>query len=551
MAVKILENPPAVAFAGNPVKFKVQAATYLLASAAKAVVDIGFDDAFNLADLTDGDTIDLVVDGQQFVFTFAGGSSISLGELPRSVLPGDDNYATSLIGAFNANYYISRNYDLTVKSDNDFCVVFTAKNNGAEYTIGTVSSFADTVTLISSVVTVGAIAAYEPNRFVRADIFIEEVYDTDTYTLFASLKQQIIDTDVLTFDLSNRLERYFDDKSEKLNIAFDGVVRMDEINKRYKVEFSEFNAGQYKYISETTTSSVYRVHKGGVKTDEYRLFPDLVADYIEPKLKPLSWRPSRRSITTGSTDHLYFLKHSTFNSALKCVVKLWYSDGSNNNFTDSTLTALNDFESFAWNVGYSRILAQATVPSGETLVQYACYWKAHNDVDLCEPTYFRVVDSNHLDRHFYYENSFGCFELLRTNSVHSYGVAANKGENQVTLADNADYNEGGVKDYTFDFIEKYKGSTGNMQQQEALVVVDFLLSNLRFLKRGSRLMNIVVETNSAEPYEDDGFPYGFSFTYKRADKQRYFSNLIEVGFEEKVFAGSGDAASDDVILIPQ
>lgn len=537
MAVTIISSPPAVSFVGNPMVFKVQAETYLNGAAANAVTEVGLASGSLPADIIVGDSLQLYVNGATITFLFASITDAQPYTLPIAKFDEDESYADSLVNSFQSNYQLNRYFTITKSAIETDAVVFTAKQPGAEFNIQATAQFFNGLELYQDLTTVGASALYVKDRYLRADIYIEETYNSNSYIFFAEITQQIIDSNILHFDLSSRMKSYFKDKSEFNRIGYDGIIRLDNINKRYKVEFTEFDKGLYKFVQDTTTSAVLRAHKGGVKNDEYRIFPDLVEDYLKPKYKPLSWKPDRRTISKGSVEHLYYLKHFNFNNTLKCVVKLWYSDGTSNSFTDATLTALNAFESFSWNVSYARIAAKATIPANESIVQYACYWKAPNDADISEPTYFRVINSNDLDRYFYYENSFGCFELLRTNSKHTYGIDSVKGESSITLAPTAPYYQGSIEDYTFQYEEKYQGSTGNLSKQDAIVAIDFLLSTKRFLKRGSRLINIVIETSSVTTFKDASFPHGFKFNYKRAEVQHYFSNLIEIAAEQKSILG--------------
>lgn len=521
MGLTIDESPAVVSLASNPVKFKVTSDDYLDQAAAK------YRGHFNISGAQEGDTISLTFNGQTYVFEFQDDFTPVPYKLPMDYTVGYADHASGMLAYFETNYFLSRNFTISkVGTDG---IQFTALEDGAEWEIEFSAELASGS--ITPTVSVSGAAAVIKNKFIRADVFIEETYDSDIYTPIHSIENPFIDSGSVWFDLSESFEPYFRNKTELANINVADRTRLDNINKRYKVIFTEYLTGQYNVTADSVESAVLRIHKGGLKKDEFLLFNDLVTDYLLAKKKLLTWKPQERTIASGQYDHLYFLNFHTTGSIVKAKIKFYYTDNTNSTLTDETFTRVHDYETYCWNVSFDRVLALATIPEGFALRGYECFFAKNNDEVLTESTYFKVVESNYLDRFFFYENSYGVFETLRTDTQHSFEIEIEQKEYLKSLPGDAAHNEGEIVMDVEGYEEKFKGSTGAKSKRDILSLIDFLIAKHKFLKRGNRLIRVHTTTNRIPALKDDDFPYGFKFSYKKAYKNDAYSHLIGFDFD--------------------
>jgi len=532
MAVTILEEPVDVALAYNPVRFKVQAENiYEIGgdggNPSKYI--LGPDNTTDAGDLYFDDTLTINLLGTSINFIFTNSTTAGEGLLPTNFSKiGGETYASALVRFLQTNHIIFRDYIVSVRSSTS--VFLTARNKGSKYDP---EKEAENYTFGSNLFQVnqhnaGKSASFASNRYIRGDLYVEDLYGGD-FNFYSSIEQQIIDTNKIYFDFSSRMRAYFGGDSEKNQISFDGIKKLTKINKRYYIVFTEYNLGNYETTNEFKQSNMLRFIKAGIKQDEWRIFPDIVDVYLKDEEKIMSWRPKRREISPGQTDLLYFICWKSAATQVTGRIKFYYSDGTFETVSETNVSTLNNFETFMWNVGHNRITDMAAIPEGESIMGYECWWADNAAVRLCESVFFTIKPSTYFDRHFFYESSWGTFETFKTQSTNSYGVEVNKEEVLVRVTADDDYNKGDIKDIVQEFVEVFGGSTGNISQSEAAAMADFIISENKFLLRGDRLVNITVPTTSITPYEDDGFPYGFKFKYKRATTQSKYSDLIGVG----------------------
>jgi hypothetical protein len=540
MALTSVKEPRHVNLSMNPIDFTVSTNKYLLTPGAKTNFQILITDIPNVEDETmsftfpDGNRIEFVTkttpddSATQIPKTYSTGGGPVLGGTEKTI------YAQQLLTYIKKNHKIRNSFNLTASPTGltDGWITFIAKDETDETNVLYLTSFTDFEW--SGIDVTGVAPVYNDNFFAGADVFVEDVKNSGTFVLAGTLFGVPDDNNEITFDLQKILNPYLGNDFLP-QTTVDAIICSNNC-KRFYVEYYEFY-GKIPVEKEVIQSDTYLVLKGALRhIDYYR--PDSETpydnfwDYLVDSKTFLTWKKTRR-INKTQREFLYWFNNYTraYVSGdpdivyLRC--KVYYTDGTtdeDNGCGDAT--SVND-DVVMFPCGYNDV--SNFFNPGKVPFKYECWLQADFAGDIItEKITFYIEEADFLDKEFYYENSLGGFETLRTFGIHEFNSEITSEEARRNLTPGA---ARATTDRTIFSINTSQrgvnvGRTGGIDNKlEAQVIREFFMSEETYaVNDKGKIYGVVITPDTKPESIDDYNLFGYEFEYKEAFINKGYSN---------------------------
>lgn len=367
------------------------------------------------------------------------------------------------------------------------------------------------------VLQLGADASWQTygTYFIELDLEVEEVYDSGTYVA-QGLNTRLYPNQAgsVLINLSALLDRIFayDRPSWTATASSQGTGMV----RRYRYVVSDY--GDAAQLSPQTSASKTVLDAGLPRQQEN----DFVADWItagkflthQPRIKPVRhWQP----------EFLYFALPET--DTFKVQVELIHEDGSSTDW-EPGLSQTGDLgEIMIIPVGYEQL-------DIETQASDIVAWRVRilNDADevKSEDMEYQITPLLHdLDRYFWFQNSLGGWDILRTTGQMSKRQLRIQALEAMTAqALPSDPLQGTMVREQIRTHETYTQATGfgagtdwltwyrDFLQSRQVYRVGSIAPNLT--ADGSELVPIHLQLSRAELGGDERYDYALEFTYREA-----------------------------------
>ena len=527
MALTVTKSPSQVIPAKNQCDIEVTTNNVVTAAGSKALAIIQISKTPTTGFLTIANNL------FSQSFTFETTPNTSGLELPRNSAALDSNvYAnTILIPALLNNYYINRDYtiELNSVSPSTFMLLFTARQNGAAYTLTTNGTVASYSAILN---TAGTDKAIRPNFRVFMDVFAEKNMLQNDFELVYPGEGVPDNSGKVGFDLNPILESITSYSIPPFEDA--GVFFLNKM-KRFYVKFCEVFGTPptpQRYYRWPTTEGVYATaFYAAAKNNSYP-FSTFGNSYFKTAMPngSIVLHPQQKQYLTffntnpASEGVGYFFK---------ITVKLYYTDGTESSWIDYQSDVIHDETPLSYSnyltidVGYSQLRIDTLKASGKTVERYEVKSGGvlEEDAQLETPAFgFKVEqDAQRYPRYFLFINSYGFPE-----TVYFYGLEARSIEADTTVVQrpfiSVDANNAIVHGEFAETNRTLRGTTqvttGNKDKTHLDYFKDFIASPARYQQTQTQFVNVIMEKATIEMDKDDDTLFSLDFKFKDAMFER-------------------------------
>lgn len=441
------------------------------------------------------------------------------------------------------NILIDTYFDIVTYPGNDY-LDLVAKKAGPQYEMtelfqgedifGATNSMFNWRSL--SVETNGVADAYNDIR-VTQHLFVEETFGSGIWTELRKVEHACDSEGNTTFDAAEKIIAYLTGFDIPAHDATAPGVCVN-IQKRFRSTFDIF-AQQMINGNNTVYQHNYHVAlKAGVRKHDFIEVEDILEDWIKPN-NWLSWRPNERAITRNQAEFLSLLfwperksqqitgPGGTSNVPDQVFVKaqLYYTDGTNEEVTVHTENSLQRYQIGYFPVGYDIIEPLATSAKTVEYYEIFAYLSDHIDgnISIGKTVTYILTDEGFNDRYFMYENSFGCFDTLRTQGYRINQVSIEKEVLSRLLPIDYDVftSEQQSKLKALNFPSSCSLVVENKTEFKALV--DFLISDKVFLIEDGKMKEVIVAADTFDFGQDDDYTFTLNFEFDYAVQEKAYS----------------------------
>jgi len=520
MALTEITTPDDLMLSDNPNKLVLQTDNYVISNGSKTSFDLTI---INYA----------AVDGRVIELTFPDGTVVHLTSATTLDETGNNfpttaanlgAYRAAMLAALQANYYINRAFVLSLTGS---VITFQAREVGAK---NNVSKYTDVAVFTFSPSVLGSNAVY--NQFYRAyvHLWVETVYNSGSFVKLNSI-DGIPGTDSkIYFDLGERIKSFVENDYRGPLTTYE-ICTQNE--RRYYYEYYEvvLESGQpYK----VTKSKTFRVLKGALRhVGFYRSasFTNATTGYLATSKMFLTWK-KKRWVVKQQNEWLYWYNNFTrqildplpkppVTEGILLKTCIYYTDGTNAVFTvlTDTMSAVGDV--VCYPAGYTNCGIEAFTPA-KTVRKYELWLQgATTGTIITETITFMMVLSETLEKFFYYENSLGGYETLRTTGKFDFGIDYLKDEGRQAIPLDAEISTLLAEVYQLNKFYRYAntGRTGGLYSKaEIVLLIEFLMSEkyITIYPSSGQTYQVTIGADKMPLYQDENSLWGIEFTYSDA-----------------------------------
>lgn len=389
-------------------------------------------------------------------------------------------YTDAVKEAMQKNYSFDKYFNITRSGST---ITFEAKEQTAETFVTFFTDFADFVW--EGVDVIGSEPTYNPNFSIGLDIYIEPVKWSGEYVALPTICLKPDADQNVKVDISDKINSFVKSDFFKTIATYE---LCGENCKRYYFKYYEIygNNPTEKIIN---TSSVYYVLSGGLRFIDFN--SSVYSGYMHfyNVQKPwLTWKKTRR-IVTSQTEYLYW-----FNNYERIAIdpdarpipyegiylkaKIFYTDSTDETqviYTDST-SIIGDV--VAYNVGFDHMNLASFSPS-KTIKKYQVWLEAQFGTVLTENIFFYIQEDNARDKIFFYENSLGAIETLRTTGAFEFSneTSADEVINMISPGSDKSTLTGEIYQKNTKSRDSVKASTGGISTKADMILLKELMNS--------------------------------------------------------------------------
>lgn len=339
----------------------------------------------------------------------------------------------------------------------------------------------------------------KPNLSFVAEVHLEDVYDSDTYTnvMDDKLEQPADGNGDTVFDVSAIL-----DASESLKMHVPAYNETDitiaeGVFKRYKLKHAEKYGTPPAEQSFTIVAENYVIN-GGLSYEEYAE-NNFFNSYFTRVLPFLTWQPTRKRVFLDQPEFLYFIVPFSGTTTFKLRIKIHYKNGSEFTHTKFSQGSLNKYEVYCIPAGYNQ-LGIADYKSGLEVLWYELNVIDQNSNALSEVRRYDIEQGHYpYRRYFLYQNSLGGSDTIVCVGQASSSLRTKDSEASRTLAHDYDIKDGEELVVSKVGESRLDLSTGFKSKEYIERAQDFVISKEVYLMANNRYVPVKVTSR----YKDE------------------------------------------------
>lgn len=246
----------------------------------------------------------------------------------------------------------------------------------------------------------------KPNLSFVCQVFIEDVYVSESFNLKYSSEQPARVDGTTDFNMQQVLNAYLD---SNVPTFADSVVRMvSEAFKRFYLSYFE-KYGDPPIPDDTTTNETFFVLFGGLSEQEYakQTFFDSYLDTVKPFL---TWSPTTQPIAADQHSFLHFVVVNPVFSALTLKATVRYSDNTSTEADVKSISPVQPFEVYRFPAGVTQLQLQNLNP-GKVIIGYDLQL-FNGTTELSQKRTYQVYGAKKHYRKLLYLNSLGGWDHI-------------------------------------------------------------------------------------------------------------------------------------------
>jgi hypothetical protein len=399
-------------------------------------------------------------------------------------------------------------------------LLFTAKKNGAAYTLTTNGTVASYSAILN---TVGIDKAIRPNFRVFMDVFAEKNMLQNDFELVYPGEGVPDNSGKVGFDLNPILESITGYTIPKFNLGSIPCFIQQKV-KRFYVKFCEVYGTPptpQRYYRWPANEGFYATTLHAAASNNKYPFSTFANGYYKTAM------PSGKIVLHKQQKQYLTVFSNIFSYDYYIEVKLYYSNGTSSGviqlfYDQDRLGLFNNYVTF--QCGYDDLGIDSIKASGKTVVKY--------DVRLSgsfiepEPAFFTFLVDNETQRYpryFLFINSYGFPE-----TVYFYGLETRSIEADTTVVQRPFISVDATNEIVHgEFAETNRTmrgttqvTTGNKDKTHLDYFKDFIASPARYQQTQTQFVNVIMEKATIEMDKDDDTLFSLDFKFKEAMFER-------------------------------
>ena len=524
--IDIIQSPPLISFAGNPVICEACSDNYLVSAGSRAYFEL----AVSGIDTMEDRGFTLKFCGKTLVFRsamFTGFDGLLFGVATMGSTFSD--FAENIYQCFNENYDIQKCFTLRLDAPgvSSRKIILEARQPGAQYSI------------VLSDVTVSGVSQgiNSPGTDeVYRDYFgilclVRDIQGNET----GEDIKPVDFTGSARFDISDYLLAKFAcwqlPRFEFPQLPGNIPAHGWDYLLKYRVSFAESMAGQVKGLQSDRWSYVLA---GGLSRELLTSLNENALEYFsiaENRQKFLSWLPATKYSRSGVMEKLFFLFQDNPDSIqYRMAVIVTFTDGATKLINASPLTVYPAFTVVELKVDFDH-LDLVNVQPGKTVLSWEIVLLDANDDHLSESRVFindtRVLEN---EKTFFYRNSFSAYDTFRFTGKGEANLEYERQTGVTIREERFSFFNAPSRQFTARETETFKANSGWISLQEKNCLRELLLSPEIYEQIGSELFAAVVKSAKITPFFKSGeYLYNLEIEYERSYQNTFFSVHVPRG----------------------
>lgn len=423
------------------------------------------------------------------------------------------DYANHLIAMLKKHYVLSDNYNITIDTVGAFTAILKieAKLTGNTYNISGSSTITNIV--ISGTVTVGVNATFRERFKILHDVFLEQTYASNNFTLLfkgAAVPNNALQTEFNITDVLSGMLNYHIPTFANVGFFLNSSV------KRFYTRYAE-SFGFPTIIGTAAVTATKIAFLGAQKfvSVAQETFQD---DYINTfPQKFITNMPNGTMISQQQAQYLSFYVY--YRVKLKLLVQFFYTDNTNETVEVNVYDIINTPGVYTFAVGYNQLSLDDYKVTTKTVKAYTVtFWDATADEIYTQSLTFEIDQMPQLfARHILFFNSFGLPETIyftgkQTQNVQFKSDLVRKANLQFD-AENGIY-EGEFTEINNELQFGYELNSGWRSAEWIPYFTDFILSRKRLLQGPDKWIGLNIPAQKISLLEDDKPLVAVKFTYQ-------------------------------------
>lgn len=523
MSITVISSPPALVLAKNQVLYKLLSNSYLENTGDTAQFTLTFD-----ASPANNDFIEFQysLTALPIRFTFKSGSGLGDNEIPIQSTLTSQQWAALIVTYFKKNYYILRDFDVTITSD-AFPVVI--KFNAQNYGLLSPVELDKTGTLVMAVNGNGADIVLKTNYGLIIQILnsSNEILSELSYTSDNSGNIYANISELVAPELNSYL----------LNFGNDFMRIRSEMTSYFGVRAFE------QYGFPTIVSNVTEIGKlwalnGGLgkQAEAWHNNHTSFWNYIQIKKHFLSYHPLKKTIQSNQPERLYYLNFSN-TSQLNLKVKAYYTGGQTETVTKTTINSPTQYKVYEINLRPDKLLDGFTVYANSNIYKFEVWLTNHTSAVVSEVRTYNISDQLYSNiRYFIFKNSLGAFECLSCTG--NFEKLIDNTDTMATKPLVSDFNEDDFEILSVrnTEVQRYSANTGFLAdhcpedpKQAMEWLREFFLSEEKYWFMDGIYTPIEIIHGSWKVYGDNEYTWNVGFEFIKTWEDTLYSPITEQG----------------------
>ncbi len=371
-------------------------------------------------------------------------------------------------------------------------------------------------------------AVWRPNYKLRAEIFVEDVYRSDSFALVNTLQQTPDAGGNCVFDVAPSVRAYL--QHDVPNPAGSGWGAAKKCQKRFWVRFLEYYGDDpLAYYSSTAITDVLFAFRGGVPAQLFAQDYSFIPIQSVSNSKWLTWLPNHtKKITVDAREYLAFRFDDDDIGTV--LVRLFYTDGTTDDFNFDSGSRPTEGDIIIIPAGYEALGIAAHLDSGKTLWKYELHL-SDSTVPIYKAFTYIIDDKYYAHRlTLLYQNGWGVPETLHVTQAidRKLNVSKEQAEKQV----DADFDftkDAEIFDFDNSTDMEFTVNTGAFPQKYIEHLEDLLRSKapvFMYVTAGASvsLVPISINPGSFSMGSDNDDLYSLTFTFRLALHEMNFGD---------------------------
>lgn len=359
----------------------------------------------------------------------------------------------------------------------------------------------------------------EGNYQIKGEVRVETVPGSESYTTTLTAKLTPDSADNAVFEIQDGLADFFPFTDFNPYAITDLAAITDNIVKAqfYKAE----SYGDPQVDQTLTLVDTFLTINGGIPK---QISDDFMTDILPSTKQFLTWHPTRKRVTQSQPEILHFLVYNGDITELNLLVKVYFTDGTNQTVTIDTVSDVEEEQVYRLPAGYT-LLNLSTVDGAKKVQKYDLWLTDQADAVVSE---VRTFVLEYLDtpetRFWLFTNSLGMFEIFRTEGKANQEMEVERELSSNFLPSGYSRTTGEIQSRVLGSSEQMSVSSGFLDSKdEALWAKELLLSEKVFLLTADERIPYRITTKNYRPFQDKDFKWFLRFEAVLAYNNTKFS----------------------------